>query len=76
MNKYKLAKALNIITNVLFVLVMVLLIIYLVYGFTSRAQNKVPSFFGQSYVRIMSNSMEARGFEQNEVVAIEKVNIS
>lgn len=76
MNKYKLAKALNIITNVLFVLVMVLLIIYLVYGFTSRAQNKVPSFFGQSYVRIMTNSMEARGFEQNEIVAIEKVNIS
>ena len=76
MNKYKLAKALSIITNVLFVLVMVLLIIYLVYGFTSRAQNKVPSLFGQSYVRIMSNSMEARGFEQNEVVAIEKVNIS
>ena len=76
MNKYKLAKALSIITNVLFVLVMVLLIIYLVYGFTSRAQNKVPSFFGQSYVRIMTNSMEARGFEQNEIVAIEKVNIS
>lgn len=76
MNKYKLAKALNIITNVLFVLVMVLLIIYLVYGFTSRAQNKVPSLFGQSYVRIMSNSMEASGFEKNEVAVIEKVNIS
>ena len=76
MNKYKLAKALSIITNVLFVLVMIFLIINLVYGFTTRAQNKIPSFFGQSYVRIASGSMEASGFKKNDVAVIERTDIT
>lgn len=69
-------KAFNIITNILYVIVMIILIIFIVYGFESLASNKVPSFFGQSYVRIMSGSMEASGFEKGDVVMIKKVNLS
>lgn len=69
-------KAYNIITNILYVIVMIILIIFIVYGFESLASNKVPSFFGQSYVRIMSGSMEASGFKKGDVVMIKKVNLS
>lgn len=84
--KSKTGKVLNIISNVFFCLVMVLLIIFMVYGFGNLSQNKVPSFFGQSYVRIMSGSMSTpaykdgeqitEGFEKNDIVVLEKRNVS
>ena len=84
--KSKTGKVLNIISNVFFCLVMVLLIIFMVYGFGNLSQNKVPSFFGQSYVRIMSGSMSTPaykdgeqitdGFEKNDIVVLEKRNVS
>ena len=58
----KKSSVLNIISNVLFVIVMILLIIFMIYGFGNLSKNKVPSFFGQSYVRIMSGSMAASVF--------------
>ena len=72
----KKSSVLNIISNVLFVIVMILLIIFMIYGFGNLSKNKVPSFFGQSYVRIMSGSMEASGFEKGDIAVIEKKNIS
>ena len=82
----KRSKVLNIISNVLFGIVMVLLIIFMIYGFGSVANNKVPSFFGQSYVRILSSSMKdpaykdgevlSEGFEKGDVAVLKKVNIS
>ena len=84
--KSKTGKILNIISNVFFCLVMVLLIIFMVYGFGNLSQNKVPSFFGQSYVRVMSNSMSTPaykdgeqitdGFEKNDIVVLKKMNVS
>ena len=72
----KKSSVLNIISNVLFVIVMILLVIFMIYGFGNLSKNKVPSFFGQSYVRIMSGSMEASGFEKGDIAVIEKKNIS
>lgn len=69
-------KVFDIVTNVLYAIVMIILIIFLVYGFGSLSNNRVPSFFGQSYVRILSGSMEESGFERGDVVVIKKVNIS
>ncbi|MBQ3494299.1 MAG: hypothetical protein IJA69_02680 [Clostridia bacterium] len=67
---------LQIISNVLFVVVMVILIIFLGYGMGSVANNEVPSFFGTSYVRILSNSMQDSGFYVGDVVMLKKVQIS
>ena len=72
----KKSKVLNIISNVLFGIVMVLLVVFMIYGFGSISNNKVPSFFGQSYVRILSNSMKASGFERGDIAVIKKVNVS
>ena len=84
--KSKTGKVLNIISNVFFCLVMMLLIIFMVYGFGNLSQNKVPSFFGQSYVRIMSGSMSTpaykdgeqitEGFTRGDIVVLEKKKVS
>ncbi len=85
-DRNKRSKIINIVSNVLFGIVMVFLIIFMIYGFGSVANNKVPSFFGQSYVKILTPSMEneaikdgeviADGFEPGDVAIIKKVNIS
>lgn len=85
-DRKKRSKILNIISNVLFGIVMVLLVIFMIYGFGNIANNKVPSFFGQSYVRILSSSMNdpaykdgellSDGFEKGDVAVLKKVNIS
>lgn len=91
MDKTKTKKVLNIISNVFFAIVMVFLVIFMVYGFGSISQDKVPSFFGQSYMWIQSGSMSdpvntdpydeeseliSDGFEVGEVVVIQQVNTS
>ena len=88
--KPKTKKVFNILSNVIFAIVMVILVIFMVYGFGSIANNKVPSFFGQSYVRISSGSMSepvysvpddpsseliSEGFEVGDVAVIKKVNV-
>ena len=88
--KPKTKKVFNIVSNVIFAIVMVILVIFMVYGFGSIANNKVPSFFGQSYVRISSGSMSdpvysvpddpsseliSEGFEVGDVAVIKKVNV-
>ena len=75
-NKYKLMKTLDIISDVLFVIVMAILVCYLIYGFSAKSKNQVPSFFGTSYVRVVSNSMKASGFDKGDVAIINKVNIT
>ena len=75
-NKYKFMKAFDIISDVLFVIVMAILVCYLIYGFSAKAENKVPSFFGTSYVRIVSNSMKASGFERGDIAVIRKTSIT
>ena len=69
-------KTINIISNIFFIPVMVILIVYLVYAISVQKDNGVPSFFGQSYVRVLSGSMRKSGFEKGDVVVIEKVKIS
>ena len=81
-------KVLDIVSNVIFVIVMILLVIFMIYGFGSISQDKVPSFFGQYYMRIASGSMSdpayrvpgdedseliADGFERYDVVIINRV---
>lgn len=88
--KPKNKKVLNIISNVIFVIVMIILVFFMIYGFGSIANNKVPSFFGQSYVRVSSGSMSqpvysdpndpeseliSEGFETNQIVMIQRVNV-
>ena len=63
----KKSKVLNIISNVCFVIVMILLVTFMIYGFGNLAKNKVPSFFGQSYVRILSNSMNDNEYKNGEL---------
>ncbi len=85
-DRNKRSKVINIISNVLFGIVMVLLVIFMIYGFGSIANNKVPSFFGRSYVRILSSSMNdpaykdgevlSEGFERGDIAVLKKVNIS
>ena len=74
--KTKSAKITNIISNCIFVPVMILLVIYFVYSLSIMTKNGIPSFFGQSYVRIMSHSMTASGLEKGDIVILEKVKIS
>lgn len=67
-------KVFNIISNIIFAIVMVLLVIFMVYGFGSISQNKVPSFFGQSYMWIQSGSMTDTVYsdpydEESEVIS-------
>ncbi len=88
--KPKNKKVLNIISNVIFVIVMIILVFFMIYGFGSIANNRVPSFFGQSYVRVSSGSMSqpvysdpndpeseliSEGFEINQIVMIQRVNV-
>lgn len=74
--KTKSSKIINIISNCIFVPVMIILVIYFVYSLSVIRNNGVPSFFGQSYVRVLSRSMTASGFKKGDVVFIEKVKIS
>lgn len=88
-NKSSSRKVLNILSNVFFALVMLLLVVFMVYGFGSISQDKVPSFFGQSYMWIQSTSMSnpvysdpyneeseliSDGFQVGDVVVIKQVN--
>ncbi len=72
----KFSKIINLISDILFIPVMIILIIYLIYAINVNKKNGVPSFFGQSYVRVMSGSMEASGFKVGDVAVIKKVNLS
>lgn len=72
----KKGKFLNIVSNIIFVPVLVILIIYLVYAISVHKSNGIPSFFGQSYVRVLSGSMRKSGFQRGDVVVIKRVNIS
>ena len=76
MNKVKFFKFLNIFTNILFVFIMAFLIIYLIYGIKAKKENQVPTLFGQSFVKILSPSMENDGFKVGDIAVINKVNIS
>lgn len=72
----RLSKAFNVITDIIFFLVMGLLIVYLVMSFSAKFSNGVPSYFGYSYVRVMSRSMEASGIKKGDIVVLKRVNIS
>ena len=74
--KPKKNKVTTILSNVLFGVVMVILVVFLGYSIGSVTQNKVPSFFGKSYVRILTGSMNASGFKEGDVVMIKKVKLS
>lgn len=72
----RLSKAFNVITDVIFFLVMGLLIVYLVISFSAKFSHGVPSYFGYSYVRVMSRSMEASGIYKGDIVVLKRVNVS
>lgn len=74
--KKKKGKWINIVSNIFFIPVMVILVIYLCYAISIQKENGVPSFFGQSYVKVLSGSMRATGFEKDDVVVIERVKLS
>lgn len=72
----RLSKAFNIVTDVIFFLVMILLVIYIVISFSAKFSNGVPSYFGYSYVRVMSNSMKASGISKGDIVVLKRVYVS
>ncbi|MBO5022355.1 MAG: hypothetical protein J6C53_02625 [Clostridia bacterium] len=72
----KSSKIVNIISNCIFIPVMIILVVYFIYSMSIITKNGVPSFFGQSYVRIMSNSMVPSGFKRGDVVILEKKMVS
>ena len=74
--KKKNGKVINIISNIFFIPVMAILIVYLIYAINIQKENGIPSFFGQSYVRVMSGSMRKSGFNKGDVVVLKKVKIS
>lgn len=74
MNK-KTNKVLNIIADIVFVPVMMVLVVYLIYAFSVKQEGGVPTFFGQSYVRISSGSMRP-DFQVGDIAVIKKVNLS
>ena len=74
--KPKKRKLSSILSNILFGIVMAILVVFLGYSIGSLSQNKVPSFFGKSYVRILTGSMNASGFKEGDVVMIKKVKLS
>lgn len=74
--KSKNGKWINILSNIFFIPVMIILVVYLMYAISVQKDNGVPTFFGQGYVKVLSNSMKASGFEKGDVVVIQKVNIS
>ena len=73
--KTKSSKIINIISNCIFVPVMIILVVYFIYAVSMMSKNGVPSFFGQSYVRVLSNSMKP-SFEKGDVVVLEKPKVS
>ncbi len=72
----KSSKIINIVSNCIFVPVMIILAVYFIYSMSIITKNGVPSFFGQSYVRILSNSMKPSGFNKGDVVILEKKMVS
>lgn len=72
----RLSKAFNVVTDVIFFLVMGLLIVYLIMSFSAKFSNGVPSYFGYSYVRVMSRSMEASEIKKGDIVVLKRVNVS
>jgi signal peptidase I len=68
-------KVVNIISNIVFIPVMIVLIVYLVYAFSVAKENGVPTFFGQSYVRVLSGSMKP-DFQVGDIAVIKKVKLS
>lgn len=73
--KTKSSKIINIVSNCIFVPVMLILIVYFIYAMSVMSKNGVPSFFGQSYCKVMSSSMTRSGFDKGEVVMLDKTNI-
>ena len=82
-------KVLDVISNIIFVIVLLLLVVFMVYGFGSISQDKAPSFFGQYYFRISTTSMTdpvysipgdeestliSEGFAVNDIVIVNEVN--
>ena len=74
--KPKSGKLVNFISNLVFIPVMIILVVYLVYAINIQKDNGIPSFFGQSYVRVMSGSMRKSGFQKGDVVVIQRVKIA
>lgn len=72
----KSAKIVNIVSNCIFIPVMIILFIYFIYSISVITRNGVPSFFGQSYVKVVSHSMTASGIKKGDVVMIKRVKVS
>ena len=72
----KTSKVVSIISNLIFVPVMIILVVYFIYSISVLTKNGVPSFFGQSYVKVLSPSMTASGIKKNDVVILKKVKVS
>jgi len=73
--KSKSSKIINIISNCVFVPVMIILVVYFIYALSVINKNGIPSFFGQSYAKVMSNSMSP-DIKKGDIVILEKCKIS
>lgn len=76
LKKSKSTKIINIISNCIFVPVMLFLVVYFVYALSTINRNGVPTFFGQAYARVQSDSMKPSGIKRGDIVILNKVNIS
>lgn len=71
MNNTKAKQSIRIIVNVVFSLFILLILIFTVFAFSTRANGGIPKIFGNSYVTVLSNSMEGE-FERGDLIVIER----
>lgn len=69
-------KILNVMFDILFAVVLVLLFSFLLIAVQKGHTNRPPELFGNMYVRVASGSMRASGFNVGDVVCVKTCKIS
>lgn len=72
----KLSKFLNILTNIIFIPILLVSILFSVLMYSAKQNNQVPSLFGMSTVVVLSNSMQAGGFGAGDYVMVKRTKVS
>ena len=71
MNNTKAKQSIRIIVNVVFSLFILLILVFTVFAFSTRANGGIPKIFGNSYVTVLSDSMKGE-FERGDLIVIER----
>ncbi|MDY0064465.1 MAG: hypothetical protein RBS25_05220 [Bacilli bacterium] len=76
----KIKKAFSVTVNVLLSVLIVIILLFTIYAFSSTKNGGIPKFFNKSYLTVLSNSMNARnetydsdGFKRGDIIVIDRV---